>query len=111
MVAFARVMQSRLPVMLASLIVISSGPSTAQGDPDPSTVLVTVAQANAICLIETETLPAEQAMAIAKAFLTQQGITATRSNAVQRNEDFNTLMLTYIQQRGGCEQLVQELKQ
>ena len=88
------------------------------GHPQPSTdpittnqisMVVTVTHAYALCLIDTATLPRQQAMATADDFLSDQGISPAQRMAIRRSAEFYDLLQAYIQQRGGCRQLVREL--
>ena len=72
-------------------------------------MVVTVTHAYALCLIETSTLPRQQAMATADGFLSDQGISPAQRMAIRRSSAFYGLLQAYIQQRGGCRQLVREL--
>lgn len=102
-------MQPRLSALLAALMLAASGEGWAEDQPDATTQLVTMTQAHSICLINTDTLPPPQVRSIAAQFLADQGISPRQRRAVQRNPRFRNLLQAYIQERGGCRQLVEAL--
>ena len=102
-------MQPRLSVLLAALMLAAAGEGWAEAQPDAATQLVTKTQAHSICLIATDTLPPPQVRRIAAQFLDDQGISPRQRQAVQRNPRFRNQLQAYIQERGGCRQLVEAL--
>ena len=95
----------------AWLLVLGATAGQAQPATDPTTALVTVTRAYAVCLIDTATLPRQQAIATADGFLRDHGVSSAQRSAIERSEQFTTHLRAYIQQRGGCRQLVMELLQ
>ena len=85
--------------------------SPASAELDATTISVTVAQGNAHCLIETETMPVDEALAIAKAFIATDGISDEEREAVTSRPEFSALMKSYIADQGGCQALVKQLQQ
>ena len=85
--------------------------SPARAELDATTISVTVAQGNAHCLIETETMPVDEALAIAKAFIATDGISDEQREAVTSRPEFSDLMKAYIADQGGCQALVKQLQQ
>ena len=80
-----------------------------RSEPDPEKLLITVTQAHALCLIATETLPAEQALAIAHRFLIDEGLSLNDQRTIQEAPDFQAQLENYIQSQGGCRTLIQPL--
>jgi len=75
-----------------------------------TTALVTIAEANARCLIETKQMQAAQAQDIATRFLTSKGVSDTARNEVKSAPGYGDLMRQYIDEQGGCEELVRQLR-
>ena len=75
-----------------------------------TTALVTIAEANARCLIETKQMQAAQAQDIANRFLTNKGVSDTERDAVKSAPGYDDLMRRYIDEQGGCEELVRKLR-
>ena len=75
-----------------------------------TTALVTIAEANARCLIQTKQMKAAQAQNIANRFLTSKGVSDTDRNEVKSAPGYGDLMLRYIEEQGGCEELVRQLR-
>ena len=75
-----------------------------------TTALVTIAEANARCLIETKQMQAAQAQDIATRFLTSKGVSDTDRNEVKSAPGYGDLMRRYIDEQGGCEELVRQLR-
>ena len=75
-----------------------------------TTALVTIAEANARCLIQTKQMQAAQAQNIANRFLTSKGVSDTERDAVKRTPGYGDLMGRYIDGQGGCEELVRQLR-
>ena len=85
--------------------------SPANAELDDTTISVAVAQGNAHCLIETETMAVDEALAIAKAFIATDGISDEERDAVTSRPEFSDLMKAYIADQGGCKALVKQLQQ
>ncbi|AII48606.1 hypothetical protein KR52_05545 [Synechococcus sp. KORDI-52] len=75
-----------------------------------TTALVTIAEANARCLIETNQMKAVQAQDIANRFLTSKGVSDADREEVQSAPGYDDLMRRYIDEQGGCEDLVRQLR-
>ena len=75
-----------------------------------TTALVTIAEANARCLIETKQMKAPQAQDIANRFLISKGVSDTERNDVKDAPGYDDLMRQYINEQGGCEELVRQLR-
>ena len=75
-----------------------------------TTALVTIAEANARCLVETKQMQAAQAQDIATRFLTSKGVSDTDRNEVKSAPGYGDLMRRYIDEKGGCEELVRQLR-
>ena len=58
-----------------------------------TTALVTIAEANARCLIETKQMKAAQAQGIANRFLISKGVSDTDRNEVKSAPGYDDLML------------------
>ena len=96
--------------LIAGLSVIGLAAPSAAVQLDRTTVIVTVAEANAHCLVETQTMGMEKAQTIASGFLAAQQISSDERNAVKERSDFTDLMASYIADQGGCPALVNDLK-
>ena len=75
-----------------------------------TTALVTIAEANALCLIETKQMKAPQARDIANRFLISKKVSDTDREEVQSAPGYDDLMRRYIDEQGGCEGLVRKLR-
>ena len=75
-----------------------------------TTALVTIAEANARCLVETKQMKAAQAQDIATRFLTSKSVSDTDRNEVKSAPGYDDLMRQYIDEQGGCEELVRQLR-
>ena len=75
-----------------------------------TTALVTIVEANARCLIQTKQMKAAQAQNIANRFLTSKGVSDTDRNEVKSAPGYDDLMRSYIDEQGGCEELVRQLR-
>ncbi len=71
---------------------------------------MTIAEANARCLIQTKQMKAAQAQNIANRFLTSKGVSDTDRNKVKSAPGYDDLMRRYIDEQGGCEELVRQLR-
>ena len=78
---------------------------------DRTTVMVIVTQANIRCLTSTGTMTAKDALALGNRFLEQEKISAGQRRAVNKRDDVEELMRTYIADQGGCDALVRHLKE
>ena len=75
-----------------------------------TTALVTIAEANTRCLVETKRMKAAQARDIANRFLISKRVGNTDLNAVKRAAGYHDLMRRYIDEQGGCAALVRALR-
>ena len=96
--------------LIAVLSVIGPAPASTAVELDRTTVVVTVAEANAHCLVETMTMTLNEAQSLATGFVEAQKISDRERAAVRGRSDFDDLMGTYIADQGGCSALVEELK-
>ena len=55
-------------------------------------------------------MKAAQAQNIANRFLTSKGLSDTDSNEVKSAPGYDDLMRSYIDEQGGCEELVRKLR-
>ena len=98
---------------LTALVVLSvSGLAQQAGfaASERTTALVTIAEANARCLIETKQMQAAQAQDIATRFLTSKGVSDTERDEVKSAPGYDDLMRQYINEQGGCVDLVRKLR-
>ena len=98
-------------VPLAGLAISSWLQPLAAAELDRTTVLVIVAQANVRCLTSTGTMTAQDALALGNRFLEQEKISSGQRRAVNKREDVEELMRSYIADQGGCDALVRGLKE
>ena len=75
-----------------------------------TTALVTIAEANARCLIQTKKMKAAKAQDIANRFLTNKGVSDPDRDEVKSAPGYDDLMRRYIDEQGGCEELVRQLR-
>ena len=97
----------------AALVVISVSSLIQQAAfaaSERTTALVTIAEANARCLIETKQMKAPQARDIANRFLISKQVSDTDREEVQSAPGYDDLMRRYINEQGGCEELVRQLR-
>ena len=95
---------------LVVLSVSSLGMPAVDAASERTTALVTIAEANARCLIETKRMKAGQARDIANQFLLSKGVSAAEREEVQKAPGYDDLMRRYIDEQGGCEGLVRALR-
>ena len=74
------------------------------------TALVTIAEANARCLIETKQMRPAQAQDIANRFLLSKGVSDTDRDEVKTTPGYDDLKRSYIDEQGGCKDLVRKLR-
>jgi hypothetical protein len=97
----------------AALVVLSFsslGMPTVDAASERTTALVTIAEANAHCLIETKQMKAAKARDIANRFLLSKGVSDADRQEVQSTPGYDDLMRLYIDEQGGCEGLVRALR-
>ena len=97
----------------AALVVLSVSSLVQQAGfaaSERTTALVTIAEANARCLIETKQMKAAQAQDIANRFLISKGVSDTDRNEVKNAPGYDDLKRSYIDEQGGCEELVRKLR-
>ena len=95
---------------LISTILLGFGSSVTAAPSERTTALVTIAQANAQCLIQTGTMGAEQALSLANRFLDAKQVTQQQRRMVNNSPGFEDLMKRYIKERGGCEAIVKDFQ-
>ena len=97
-------------VGLISSILLGFGASVAVAQTERTTALVTIAQANAQCLIQTGTMGAEQALSLANRFLDAKQVSQDERLTVNNSPGFEDLMKDYINTKGGCEAIVKDFQ-
>ena len=97
-------------VGLISSILLGFGASIAVAQTERTTALVTIAQANAQCLIQTGTMGAEQALSLANRFLDAKQVSQDERRTVNNSPGFEDLMKDYINTKGGCEAIVKDFQ-
>ena len=75
-----------------------------------TTALATITEANALCLIETKQMKPAQAQDIANGFLLSKGVSDTDRDEVKTAPGYIDLMRRYIDEEGGCQDLVGKLR-
>ena len=97
----------------AALVVLglnSLGMPAVEAASERTTALVTIAEANARCLIETKQMKGPQARDIANRFLISKQVSDADREEVQNAPGYDDLMRRYIEGQGGCEGLVRKLR-
>jgi hypothetical protein len=97
-------------VGLIGWTLLGFGSSVAVAQTERTTALVTIAQANAKCLIQTGTMGAEQALSLANRFLDAKQVSQVERRTVNNNTGFEDLMKDYINTKGGCEAIVKDFR-
>ena len=97
-------------VELISSILLGFGARVAVAQTERTTALVTIAQANAQCLIQTGTMGAEQALSLANRFLDAKQVSQDERRTVNNSPGFEDLMKDYINTKGGCEAIVKDFQ-
>ena len=97
-------------VGLISSILLGFGASVAVAQTERTNALVTIAQANAQCLIQTGTMGAEQALSLANRFLDAKQVSQDERRTVNNSPGFEDLMKDYINTKGGCEAIVKDFQ-
>ena len=98
---------------LSSLAVtagVAAGVTAVEAASERTTALVTIAEANARCLIETKQMKAPQARDIANRFLISKQVSEADRDEVQSAPGYDDLLRRYIDEQGGCEGLVRKLR-
>jgi hypothetical protein len=101
---------SAVAVGLIGWILLGFGPSVIAAESERTTALVTIAQANAQCLIQTGTMGAEKALTLANRFLDAKQVSQKQRRTVNNSPGFEDLMKRYINQQGGCEAIVKDFR-
>ena len=101
---------STVAVVLIGWALLGLGSSVATAQSERTTALVTIAQANAKCLIQTGTMVAEQALSLANRFLDAKQVTQQQRRMVNNSPGFEDLMKRYINDQGGCEAIVKDFQ-
>ena len=99
-----------IAVVLIGWTLLGFGSSVAVAQTERTTALVTIAQANAQCLIQTGTMGAEKALSLANRFLDAKQVTEDERRTVNNSPGFKDLMKRYINDRGGCEAIVKDFQ-
>ena len=95
---------------LVALGLNSLGMPAVEAANERTTAQVTIAEANARCLIETKQMKAAKAQDIATRFLISKGVSDAERDAVNSAPGYDDLMRQYINEQGGCEDLVRKLR-
>ena len=95
-----------LVVLSVSSLVQQAGFATSER----TTALVTIAEANARCLLETKRMKPAQAQDIANRFLLSKGVSDTNREEVKTAPGYDDLMRSYIDEQGGFKDLVRKLR-
>ena len=101
---------STVAVVLIGWTLLGFGSSVAAAPSERTTALVTIAQANAKCLIQTGTMGAEQALSLANRFLDAKQVTQQQRRMVNNSAGFEDLMKRYINDQGGCDAIVKDFQ-
>ena len=72
--------------------------------------MVTIPEANALCLIETKQMNPAQAQDIANCFLLRKRVSDTDRDEVKTAPGYDDLMSSHIDEQGGCKDLVRKLR-
>ena len=75
-----------------------------------TTALAIITEANVLCLIETKQMKPAQAQDIANRFLLSKGVSDTDRDEVKTAPGYDDLMRRYIDEQGGCQDLVRKLR-
>ena len=102
-------MRHRTP-MARALLLLSAGATAVKAASERDTALVTIADANAHCLIQSGMMPAEKARNLVSRFLDAEQVSAKQRKAVRDDPGFSALMDHYISDQGGCKSLLRKLK-
>ena len=89
-------------VGLISSILLGFGSCIAAAQTERTTALVTIAQANAKCLIQTGTMGADKALSLANRFLDAKQVSQDERRTVNNSPGFEALMKDYINTKGGA---------
>ena len=101
---------SAVAVGLIGWILLGFSPSVIAAESERTTALVTIAQANAQCLIQTGTMGAEKALMLANRFLDAKQVSQKQRRTVNNSPGFEDLMKRYINEQGGCEAIVKDFQ-
>ena len=97
-------------VGLISSILLGFGSNISAAQTERTTALVTIAQANAQCLIQTGTMGAEQALSLANRFLDAKQVSQDERRKFNNSPGFEDLMKCCIKERGGFEAIVKDFQ-
>ncbi len=101
---------STVAVVLIGWTLLGVSSSIAVAQSERTTALVTIAQANAKCLIQTGTMGAEKALSLANRFLDAKQVSQQQRRTVNNSAGFEDLMKRYINDQGGCEAIVKDFQ-
>ena len=105
-----RAASAALVVLGLSSLAVTAGVTAVEAASERTTALVTIAEANARCLIETKQMKAPQARDIANRFLISKQVSDADRGEVQNAPGYDDLLRRYIDEQGGCEGLVRKLR-
>ena len=97
-------------VGLISSILLGFSSIVAAAQTERTTAFVTIAQANAQCLIQTGTMGAEKALSLANRFLDAKQVSQDERRTVNNSPGFEDLMKDYINTKGGCKAIVKDFQ-
>ena len=100
---------SAVAVGLIGWMLLAFSPSVIAAESERTTALVTIAQANAQCLIQTGTMGAEKALTLANRFLDAKQVSQKQRRTVNNSPGFKDLTKRYIDEQGACETTVKDL--
>lgn len=104
-------MHHRKPIAMALLLLLlPAGAPAVRAASERDTALVTIADANAHCMIQAGMMPAEKARSLVSRFLDSEQVSAKQRKAVRDDPGFSALMDHYISDQGGCKSLLRKLK-
>ena len=97
-------------VVLIGWTLLGFGSSVAVAQTERTTALVTIAQANAKCLIQTRTMGAEQALSLANRFLDAKQVSQDERRTLNNSPGCKDSMKDYINTKGGCKAIVKDFQ-
>ena len=99
-----------IAVVLIGWTLLGFGSGFAATQLERTTALVTIAQANAQCLIQTGTMGAEKALSLANRFLDAKQVSQDERRTVNNSPGFEDLMKDYINTKAGCKAIVKDFQ-
>ena len=95
-------------VGLIGWILLGFSTSVVAAESERTTALVTIAQANAQCLIHTGTMGAEKALTLTNRFLDAKQVSQKQRRTVNNSPGFKDLTKRYIDEQEACETTVKD---